>query len=76
VTPDPNLVNGFDGVGLYDTVLTPDRNEFTLIGTVNLREVALVVAIHRDDVYVVGPNGGGWTQCGLLKVVYDKKAPK
>jgi hypothetical protein len=45
-----------------------------IIGRLEQKEMALVIAIERADggsVYVIGPHGGGWAFGAFLTVVVD-----
>jgi hypothetical protein len=45
-----------------------------VLGTLEPGDVAMVIAVPKRDgssVYVLGPNGGGWTFGAMLKVVED-----
>lgn len=47
-----------------------------VIGALRVVDVALVIArepTKAGEVYVLGPNGGGWTPAALLKILVDPK---
>lgn len=61
------------GLGLFTE---PGISMFTArrVGCLLEHDVALVIGAagglrDKDCVYVVGPNGGGWTFCGLLRIL-------
>jgi hypothetical protein len=49
-------------------------DDVRVIGYLQHKDVALVVAVNRSDgtsVYVAGPHGGGWTASGMLRIVSE-----
>lgn len=46
------------------------------IGTLKVGDVALVIARERTkagDIYLLGPNGGGWAPAAFLKILVEPK---
>ena len=47
-------------------------SDHRVLGRLMKRDVGLVIAVHRADggsVYVVGPNGSGWTLGAFLTIL-------
>jgi hypothetical protein len=46
-----------------------------IIGVLKKNDIAIVIATYRDDgsqVYVLGPNGSGWTYGAYLNVLQEQ----
>ena len=53
------------GGALYD-------GELRVVGRLMDDDVALIIIVYGsdgNDVFIVGPNGTGWTQGGLLRII-------
>lgn len=70
VTPSTFGTDDSDRVALYSD--PSSVVDLRVVGWLSSRDVALVVALLRADgaaVYVIGPNGSGWTHGAVLTIV-------
>jgi hypothetical protein len=68
------MMSSFDRLELFNVPagIGVENDQVRIIGWLGIKDVALLVSRGRTlsgDVYVVGPNGGGWAPGAYLKII-------